>query len=81
MCINTITNDCRDPDPMVRGIVIRSMSSLKLLPVLRSGFVDDAAYVRRNPVMVVLKELEMKPKYTTSDDHSEFDVVDSAVAN
>jgi len=62
LCINTMTKDCQDSDPLVRGLALRSLSSLRLastleylLPVLHRGLSDNSAYVRRNAVMAVLK--------------------------
>ncbi|GBG33090.1 AP-1 complex subunit beta-1 [Hondaea fermentalgiana] len=62
LCINTMTRDCQDSDPLVRGLALRSLSSLGLvtvteylLPVLLKGLRDPAAYVRRNSVLAVLK--------------------------
>lgn len=62
LCINTMTRDCQDSDPLVRGLALRSLSSLGLstvteylLPVLLKGLKDHAAYVRRNAVVAVIK--------------------------
>jgi len=62
LCINTMTRDCQDSDPLVRGLALRSLSSLRLIsiteylmPVLMKGLKDNSAYVRRNAVMAVLK--------------------------
>jgi len=62
LCINTMTKDCQDSDPLVRGLALRSLSSLRLastleylIPVLTKGLDDPSAYVRRNAVMAVLK--------------------------
>mmetsp|Transcript_32183 Transcript_32183/g.51202 ORF Transcript_32183/g.51202 Transcript_32183/m.51202 type:complete len:774 (-) Transcript_32183:1003-3324(-) len=62
LCINTMTKDCQDSDPLVRGLALRSLSSLRLtstleylLPMLNQGLSDNSPYVRRNAVMAVLK--------------------------
>ncbi len=66
LCINTMTKDCRDSDPLVRGLALRSLSSLRLvstleylMPVLNQGLQDPSAYVRRNAVMAVLKLFDL----------------------
>ncbi len=62
LCINTMIKDCRDSDPMVRGLALRALSSLRLkstieylIPVLLNSFHDSSSYVRRNAVVAVLK--------------------------
>lgn len=79
LCINTMTKDCQDTDPMVRGLALRSLSSLKLestleylLPILSKAFSDPAPYVRRNAVLATLKLHDLKPelvKDTETVDH------------
>jgi len=62
LVINTMTTDCKDPDPMVRGLALRSLSSLGLLSVVEyikqailNSFKDSSGYVRRNGVISILK--------------------------
>ncbi|XP_058394826.1 AP-4 complex subunit beta-1 isoform X3 [Diceros bicornis minor] len=58
LAINTLCKDCSDPNPMVRGLALRSMCSLRMpgvqeyiqQPVL-SGLRDKASYVRRVAVL------------------------------
>ncbi|XP_007169424.1 AP-4 complex subunit beta-1 isoform X1 [Balaenoptera acutorostrata] len=58
LAINTLCKDCSDPNPMVRGLALRSMCSLRLpgvqeyiqQPVL-NGLQDKASYVRRVAVL------------------------------
>uniref|UniRef100_A0A286XS03 AP complex subunit beta n=1 Tax=Cavia porcellus TaxID=10141 RepID=A0A286XS03_CAVPO len=58
LAINTLCKDCSDPNPMVRGLALRSMCSLRLpgvqeyiqQPIL-SGLRDKASYVRRVAVL------------------------------
>lgn len=62
LAINTFEKDCRDENPTVRGMALRSLCSLRLktvveyvVPCLERGLVDQSAYVRRNAIMGVLK--------------------------
>ena len=62
LAINTFEKDCRDENPTVRGMALRSLCSLRLktvveyvIPCLERGLVDQSAYVRRNAIMGVLK--------------------------
>ncbi|XP_069489469.1 AP-4 complex subunit beta-1 isoform X1 [Ambystoma mexicanum] len=58
LAINTLCKDCSDPNPMVRGLALRSMCSLRMpgiqeyiqQPIL-SGLQDKASYVRRVAVL------------------------------
>nr|KAF6304600.1 adaptor related protein complex 4 subunit beta 1 [Pipistrellus kuhlii] len=58
LAINTLCKDCSDPNPMVRGLALRSMCSLRMpgvqeyiqQPIL-SGLRDKASYVRRVAVL------------------------------
>lgn len=70
LCVNTLTKDCTDADPMVRGLAIRALSSLRLkstveylVPLITRALNDSSGYVRRNGVVAVLKVfyLEVEP--------------------
>uniref|UniRef100_A0A8C6GZB4 AP complex subunit beta n=1 Tax=Mus spicilegus TaxID=10103 RepID=A0A8C6GZB4_MUSSI len=58
LAINTLCKDCSDPNPMVRGLALRSMCSLRMpgvqeyiqQPVV-NGLRDKASYVRRVAVL------------------------------
>ncbi|XP_038605016.1 AP-4 complex subunit beta-1 isoform X2 [Tachyglossus aculeatus] len=62
LAINTLCKDCSDPNPMVRGLALRSMCSLRMpgiqeyiqQPVL-NGLRDKASYVRRVAVLACAK--------------------------
>eukprot|EP00511_Aplanochytrium_stocchinoi_P005864 CAMPEP_0204838942 /NCGR_PEP_ID=MMETSP1346-20131115/32541_1 /ASSEMBLY_ACC=CAM_ASM_000771 /TAXON_ID=215587 /ORGANISM="Aplanochytrium stocchinoi, Strain GSBS06" /LENGTH=386 /DNA_ID=CAMNT_0051975317 /DNA_START=172 /DNA_END=1329 /DNA_ORIENTATION=- len=78
-----MTKDCQDSDPMVRGLALRSLSSLGLestieylLPVLHKGLRDSSAYVRRNAVMAVLKLYQLRPELVKDVDDGDVDFVD-----
>lgn len=62
MCINTLQRDCSNEDPMVRGLALRSLCSLRLPSVLeyieaplRASLSDPHSYVRKTGVMGILK--------------------------
>lgn len=62
LAINTLTKDCGDSDPTIRGLALRSLCSLRvpnlveyLLTPLKNGIGDRDAYVRRTAVLGVLK--------------------------
>ncbi|CAN1218677.1 Beta-adaptin-like protein A [Linum perenne] len=62
LTINFLQRDCKDQDPMIRGLALRSLSSLRvanlveyLVGPLGSGLKDSNAYVRTVAVMGVVK--------------------------
>lgn len=62
MCINTLQRDCSNEDPMVRGLALRSLCSLRLPSVLeyieaplRASLTDPHSYVRKTGVMGIVK--------------------------
>ncbi|CAL1386428.1 unnamed protein product [Linum trigynum] len=62
LTINFLQRDCKDQDPMIRGLALRSLSSLRvanlveyLVGPLGSGLKDNNAYVRTVAVMGALK--------------------------
>lgn len=68
MCINTLHRDCNNDDPMVRGLALRSLCSLRLPSIveyiadpIRKSLVDKNAYVRRTGVMGILKLFHLQP--------------------
>lgn len=68
MCINTLQKDCGNDDPMVRGLALRSLSSLRLPEMveyiaepLRRALTDSHAYVRKTAVMGTLKLHHLDP--------------------
>ena len=67
MCINTLRRDCDNEDPMVRGLALRSLCSLRLDSILEyvegpleKSLVDLSAYVRKTGVMGVLKVYSLR---------------------
>lgn len=62
MCTNTLQKDCGNEDPMVRGLALRALCSLRLPQMveyisepLRKSLTDGHAYVRKTGVMGILK--------------------------
>lgn len=62
LTINFLQRDCKDADPMIRGLALRSLCSLRvanlveyLVGPLGSGLKDNSSYVRIVAVMGVLK--------------------------
>ena len=62
MCTNTLQKDCGNDDPMVRGLALRALCSLRLPQMveyisepLRRSLTDHHAYVRKTGVMGIFK--------------------------
>lgn len=62
LAVNTLQKDCRDDDPMIRGLALRSLCSLSLLnmveylqPAVQRALEDVNGYVRKTAVIGVLK--------------------------
>ncbi|KAE8623156.1 hypothetical protein XENTR_v10005520 [Xenopus tropicalis] len=58
LAINTLCKDCSDPNPMVRGLALRSMCNLRMPGIIEyiqqpihNGLRDKASYVRRVAVL------------------------------
>lgn len=75
MCINTLTRDCQNEDPMIRGLALRSLSSLRLPSMveyiskpLQHCMQDLSAYVRKTAAMGVLKLYHLNPETVKNSD-------------
>jgi len=62
LAVNTLQKDCRDDDPMIRGLALRSLCSLSLLnmveylqPAVQRALDDVNGYVRKTAVIGLLK--------------------------
>ncbi|XP_021735609.1 beta-adaptin-like protein A [Chenopodium quinoa] len=68
LTINFLQRDCKDQDPMIRGLALRSLCSLRvpnlveyLIGPLGSGLKDGSSYVRMVAVMGILKLYHISP--------------------
>lgn len=73
LAINTLQKDCRDEDPMTRGLALRSFTSLRLdgvveyLPkVITEGLRDQSPYVRKTAVISCVKLHILSPETAKS---------------
>ncbi|CAH1269881.1 AP4B1 [Branchiostoma lanceolatum] len=69
LAVNTLQKDCLEPNPMVRGLALRTMCSLRIPSLveyiqmpLKKGLQDSSAYVRRNAVNGCAKMLHVAPE-------------------
>ena len=69
LAINTLQKDCRDEDPMVRGLALRSLCSLRIANIaeyvmipLRQSLNDPSAYVRKTAVLGIAKLFQFVPQ-------------------
>eukprot|EP01006_Ploeotia_vitrea_P054528 TRINITY_DN67895_c8_g2_i1.p1 TRINITY_DN67895_c8_g2~~TRINITY_DN67895_c8_g2_i1.p1 ORF type:complete len:787 (+),score=100.20 TRINITY_DN67895_c8_g2_i1:60-2363(+) len=58
LAINTLQKDCKDESPLVRGLALRAISSMKLpnildylTPLVQKALVDQSPYVRKTAVI------------------------------
>ncbi|XP_077997487.1 AP-4 complex subunit beta-1-like [Glandiceps talaboti] len=70
LAVNTLCKDCSDPNPMVRGLALRTMCSLRLPNLveyterpLLDGLQDKSAYVRRTAVIGCVKLWHIAPSF------------------
>ncbi|RNF26889.1 putative beta-adaptin [Trypanosoma conorhini] len=68
MSINTLTKECADESPLVRGLALRSLASLRLpqlfvflIPVVNKGFSDVSPHVRKTACLCALKVFRISP--------------------
>ena len=62
LTVNTLQKDCRDTNPVIRGLALRSMCNLRvpnlveyLITPLRNGLSDSSAYVRKTAILGCVK--------------------------
>mmetsp|Transcript_21961 Transcript_21961/g.55959 ORF Transcript_21961/g.55959 Transcript_21961/m.55959 type:complete len:561 (+) Transcript_21961:233-1915(+) len=62
LAVNTLQKDCRDDDPMIRGLALRSLCSLSLInmveylqPAVQRALEDVNGYVRKTAVIGAVK--------------------------
>ncbi|CAE7243699.1 BETAA-AD [Symbiodinium natans] len=75
LAINTLQKDCRDDDPMIRGLALRSLCSLSLAnmveylqPAVQRALEDVNGYVRKTAVIGVVKLFYISPSVVTETD-------------
>eukprot|EP01012_Entosiphon_sulcatum_P006984 TRINITY_DN1343_c0_g1_i1.p1 TRINITY_DN1343_c0_g1~~TRINITY_DN1343_c0_g1_i1.p1 ORF type:complete len:781 (+),score=192.30 TRINITY_DN1343_c0_g1_i1:288-2345(+) len=69
LAINTLQRDCKDESPLVRGLALRSISSLKLPNIaeylqipIKNGLADVSAYVRKTAIIASGKLFRFSPE-------------------
>jgi len=72
LTVNTLQKDCQDRNPMIRGLALRSMCSLRIPNILeylreplQSGLGDRSAYVRKTAVMGTVKIFNVAPEFVS----------------
>eukprot|EP00736_Rhodelphis_marinus_P014412 Rmarinus@m.11305 len=75
LTLNTLIKDCRDEDPMVRGLALRALCSFRvkniveyLVEPLKRGLMDASPYVRKTAVLGVLKLFYLCPEALDEND-------------
>ena len=74
LAVNTLQKDCRDEDPTIRGLALRSLCSLRLQnmleylePAIMSGMRDTSGYVRKTAAMGCSKLFMIAPEHVEPD--------------
>lgn len=75
LAINTLQKDCRDQDPTIRGLALRSLCGLRLPdmleyiePAATNGLRDANGYVRKAAIVGVLKIFHISPTTVREND-------------
>jgi vesicle coat complex subunit len=75
LAVNTLQRDCRDEDPLVRGLALRSLCSLRIANIaeyvmipLRQCLNDPSPYVRKTAVLGIAKLFQFVPESIKSSD-------------
>lgn len=68
LAVNTLQKDCRDDDPMIRGLALRSLCSLSLVnmveylqPAVQRALEDVNGYVRKTAIIGAVKVFHIHP--------------------
>ncbi|XP_071962428.1 AP-4 complex subunit beta-1-like [Antedon mediterranea] len=71
LVVNTLLRDCKHPNPMIRGLALRTFSSISVVEFLEysmqpclDGLTDKSAYVRRVAVNTCVKLHRQHPQFT-----------------
>jgi AP-4 complex subunit beta-1 len=69
LAINTLQKDCKDDSPIIRGLALRSLASLRLpqiveylVPTLKVCLVDRAPYVRKTAILATQRLYRVSPE-------------------
>ena len=69
MAVNTLVQDCKNQDPMVRGLALRSLTGLRVSNIteyitapVQAALVDQSGYVRKTGVVGILKMHHVSPE-------------------
>eukprot|EP00727_Mastigamoeba_balamuthi_P010825 m51a1_g6365 Adaptor protein complex 4 (AP-4), beta subunit (762) ;mRNA; f:113676-116347 len=69
LTVNTLHKDCTDASPMVRGMALRALSSLRaanlveyVFPLVQRGLTDPNSYVRRTAAIATAKLFMLAPR-------------------
>lgn len=69
LTVNTLQKDCREEDPVIRGLALRSMASMQvpdlveyLIDAIRLGLKDADPYPRKTAALGVLKVHDLAPE-------------------
>ncbi|XP_038048762.1 AP-4 complex subunit beta-1-like [Patiria miniata] len=75
LTVNTIQKDCCDANPMIRGLALKTLCSLRLGELIEytkhpllAGLKDKSVYVRRIAVLGCLKVHHLNPQFSTDHD-------------
>ncbi|XP_033629780.1 AP-4 complex subunit beta-1-like isoform X3 [Asterias rubens] len=70
LAVNTMQKDCKDANPMIRGLALKTLCSLRLPELIEytkqpllAGLRDKSAYVRRAAVLGCLKINNISPQF------------------
>lgn len=68
MTVNTLRNDCQHQNPTIRGLALRTLSSMRIarlstyfFDAIRSGLGDQSSYVRKTAVLAAAKLHRLAP--------------------
>ena len=74
LSISTFHRDCSDNNPIIRGLALRSLSSLGVpdlveyvVPMIVKGISDDAPYVRKTAAIAAAKLFQVSPSTVTGE--------------
>lgn len=90
MAVNTLVQDCKNQDPMVRGLALRSLTGLRVANIteyitapVQAALVDQSGYVRKTGVVGILKMHHVSPELVADGDFVDklYDMIGDRDAN